>query len=214
LPREAAATAEAQLLAAQQSLLRHLWKADQMAQGLTDPAQLQELTRAGQAVGGRNRETLRQHGREALGSQADRLAARGEVPGRGPDLETLARSGRTYYQVVEDATTTARPLSLVAEEGLAWRRSLAATGLLVCFLLLVWVLSSYPTFVTVAHLFWPEQAVLLGLVGLQTFGPTWPVIFLLVLGIVARVLSVGGALLSLFQRGRKTRRPAFPAQSG
>jgi hypothetical protein len=90
--------------------------------------------------------------------------------------------------------------ALTADESLASRQALAATGLLVCCLLAVWALSSFPGFVALTRAFWPEQAVLLGLLGLQTFGPTFPVLFLLALGGIARILSLVSALLPLIQR--------------
>src|SRR5262249_59962636 len=87
------------------------------------------------------------------------------------------------------------------------RRASAATGLLVGLLLAVWVLSSLPAFVALTHLFWPEQVVVLGLLGFQAFGPTWPVVFLVVLGVSARALALVGGLLTFLRRPREAEPP-------
>src|SRR5205085_10885978 len=115
------------------------------------------------------RELLRRHGRELprLESGDALLADRG--------LEDQARSGKVYSRV--DSTPTAVPPPvLVGEQNLSVRRSLGGTGLLSCFLVVVWVLASFAPVVKLARVFWPEQAVLLGLVGLRLFGPSWIVV--------------------------------------
>jgi hypothetical protein len=83
---------------------------------------------------------------------------------------------------------------LISERGLARRQALAATGLLLLGLLLVWVLSAFPSALEAARRFWPEQVIVLGLVGLQALGPTWPAALLLAVGAAARLLLLGAAL--------------------
>ena len=60
------------------------------------------------------------------------------------------------------------------------------------------------------RLFWPEQVVVLGLFGYQAYGPTWPVVFLMILGVMARVLALGAGLLRFLRRPGESSREASP----
>jgi hypothetical protein len=187
-----------------------------------------------EALARENRDLTGAHGVEALRRAAERPSrAEGagalDGPGGGWDIEALAPSGRPFYRLlgapaedpqagrpaggypgpVSSAGADAAPPVLVPAARLERRRALAATGLLVCVLLGVWVLSGFPACVARLRSFWPEQAVLLGLFGLRAFGPTWPVVFLLALGGVARLLALASALRSLLQRCRSL--PPRPA---
>jgi hypothetical protein len=192
---------DARLTACQQRLARHLWNAEQLLKLAGSEKDSAEAIERLQELRDQQRELLRRHGREL-----PRLENGDALPAeRG--LEDQARSGKVYSRI-DSASTTVSPPTLVGEESLSVRRSLSGTGLLVCFLVVVWVLASFPVVVKLARLFWPEQAVLLGLVGLRIFGPSWIVVFLLALGVVVRVLLLGAALVSLVQRWLPQARPA------
>jgi hypothetical protein len=192
------AALESQLLACEQRASRHLWSAGYLLQRWatagTNTRQSREVTDRLQELRDQERELLRRHGRELPRLDPE------ELPADADDSGDTPREGRLLYHV---DPTPAWKQALLSEEGIQVRRSLTATGALVVFLLAVWVLASSATVVKVAHLFWPEQAVLLGLGGLQAFGPTWPVVFLLALGVMGRLLSLGGLLLSLLRRVRR-----------
>jgi hypothetical protein len=183
---------EAQLSAVLKCLDRYLWNAEQMLQALPGGAQEKETDRL-KALREQSRTQLRQLPRDI--TPAAGLLASSEAA-------DWSRTGLPLYRVdLRPPAAVASPgFSLTADDSLASRQALAATGLLVCFLLAVWTLSSFPGFVTLTRVFWPEQAVLLGLLGLQTFGPTFPVLFLLALGGIARVLSLASALMSFLHR--------------
>jgi hypothetical protein len=168
-----------------------------------------------------NRVLTDHRGRSSLRREAERLASgdgRAEagtpleagalVPaGRAAwDVEGLAGSGRPFYRL-SGGTTASASVEVVAPElvtsaGLERRRAVAATALLLCVLFAVWLLSAFPSVVALAQFCWPEQVLLLGLFGLQAFGATWPVVFLLVLGGSARLLALIGGLWGLIQRPR------------
>jgi hypothetical protein len=125
-------------------------------------------------------------------------------------VEGLAETGRPFYRLsggTSAAVEVAAP-GLVSAASLERRRALAATALLLGVLFGVWLLSAFPSLVARARWFWPEQVLLLGLLGLQRWGATWLVVFLLVLGVSARVLSLLGGLLRLLQRPRTGRKAA------
>lgn len=128
---------------------------------------------------------------------------------RSPPPETLAAPaapatqlghvGTPFYRVEERPSPPAA-VGLTPTKSLGTRQAVALSGVLICVLLGVWLTARLTRLTTLARWLWPEQAVLLGAAGWQTFGPTWPVIFLLALGVTARVLILGSLLLSLLQR--------------
>src|SRR5262249_39418538 len=117
-----------------------------------------------------------------------------------PAGEELPRNGKAFHRLDSQPAPKTPALWMTTTARLEFRWALTLTGLLLCGLLAVWVASSIPAVTALAHFLWPEQAVLLSLVSLRTFGPTWPVIFLLVLGAAARVLILGAAVVSFVQR--------------
>jgi hypothetical protein len=184
---------ESRITACQQRLARHLWNADQLLKLAGTEKGTAEAVERLQDLREQQRELLRRHGREM-----PRLES-GDSLKTDRCLADQARSGRVYSRVEDGSPKTAAPL-LVTEESLEFRHSLGGTGLLSCFLVVIWVLASFSPVVKLARIFWPEQAVLLGLVGLRVFGPSWVVVFLLALGIVARLLLLGSAVVSLVHR--------------
>src|SRR5262249_36809786 len=166
-------------------------------------------------------------GLAALRREAEQRAERGGVTDEGTtaddpapagwDVASLTGSGRPLRvslsgaQMPRGTVEVAAP-ALVTTADLEQRRALAATALLLGVLFAVWLLSAFPSFVALAHFFWPEQALLLGLFGLQLFGATGPVLFLLVLGGSARLFALASGLLRFIARPRPRQpHPARPA---
>jgi hypothetical protein len=183
---------QAQLLAILKRLDRHLSNAEEMLHSLPAGAHETHTERL---------KALREQSRAMLRSQPQEISPPSELL-YSSEATDWSRSGLPVYRVDPRPSTAAASagFTLTAEQSLASRQALAATGLLVCFLLAVWALSAFPGFVALTRVFWPEQAILLGLLGLQTFGPTFPVLFLLALGGIARILSLASAPMSYLQR--------------
>src|SRR5262249_34931492 len=80
------------------------------------------------------------------------------------------------------------------------KRAMGATLLLAVLLVLVWALAHFPGALAWVRTFWPEQMALLGCLGWQTYGPGLPLLFLIVLGVTARVLFLARRLLALLHR--------------
>jgi hypothetical protein len=214
---KAAGRLEAQLAACLQRFALHCRNADHL---LLSVADADNLTTQVRQLRRDNRTLIDQHGLGELRRQAERRrqGPADQDQDTGGNIEALAMSGRPLYWMEgeqkgeqkdegQKASTRreserALSLTLVATADLERRRALAASGLLAGLLLAVWLLSSFPKFVRLAHLFWPEQVAVLGLLGWQTFGPTWPVVFLVALGVVGRILFLASVFVSLLRRRR------------
>jgi hypothetical protein len=200
MTRKADEQADEQLTVCQRRFARHAHAASQLLLG-AGPAG-KDL--AGQLEGLRrdNRSLTDAHGLGALRRQAQRNWRQDSAGDTTWSIEELVEAGRPFYRV-QGAREPVQPVaapSLASRAEREQRRALAATGLLVGLLLAVWILSSFPSFVSLTHLFWPEQVVLLGLFGYQTFGLTWLVLFLLALGVVARLLALATGALRFLRR--------------
>jgi hypothetical protein len=121
--------------------------------------------------------------RQALASRSDALPERG-VPFRwesGPETQA--------------PQLTLRPLGEKQT-----RRALGASLLLATLLVLVWAVAQFPGILAWVRAFWPEQVALAGCIGLETWGPALPLLFLIALGGAARLLFLGRRLLLLLHR--------------
>src|SRR5262249_47860354 len=121
--------------------------------------------------------------RQAMASRSDALPERG-VPFRwqtGPETQA--------------PQLTLRPLGEKQT-----RRALGASLLLATLLVLVWAVAQFPGILAWVRAFWPEQVALAGCIGLETWGPALPLLFLIALGAAARLLFVGRRLLLLLHR--------------
>ena len=76
-------------------------------------------------------------------------------------------------------------------------------------LVVVWAVAQFPGVLAWVRAFWPEQVALLGCVGWQTYGPALALLFLIILGVTARLLFLGRRLLVLLHRP-----PADPGRGG
>jgi hypothetical protein len=127
------------------------------------------------------------------------LAGVGMVQAPGPRGDPLPERGAPLrWQTGPEADA---PRLLVAP--LSDRQTMRAAGaslLLAVLLVLVWALAHFPGAVAWVRAFWPEQVALLGCLGWQTYGPALPLLFLIVLGVTARLLFLGRRLLALLQR--------------
>jgi hypothetical protein len=193
-----------QLPACLEQFTRHAEIAEQLLRSLPpghpEPAGVEESRTALRRLRQENREFLAAHGiKEAVSHPSSAL---GQIEENAWNLETLSETGRPLYRV---STPKSSPtgLSLVRASSVERRQALAGTGLLVFGLLLVWLLSAFPSFVALTRLFWPEQVLALGILGLQAFGPVWPVLFLLVLGGTARLLFLVSAVRKWLRRPRE-----------
>jgi hypothetical protein len=80
------------------------------------------------------------------------------------------------------------------------RQALAFTGQWLIALVIVWTVALSSVLRTVARWLWPEQALLLGLLGWQLAGPTIIVLFLVALGVCGRLFLLVQGARALRQR--------------
>ena len=111
------------------------------------------------------------------------------LPERGTPLRWLSASN-----------AAAPPLLLTPLAEQQTHRAAVASLLLALLLVLIWALAHFPGALGWVRTFWPEQAALLGFLGWQTYGPTLPLLALIVLGVAARLLFLGLRLLSALHR--------------
>jgi hypothetical protein len=125
-------------------------------------------------------------------------------PGWGDSLP--ARGVPLYWQSSKGGLVPR--LSLVPVRAKEVGRTWSASVLLLVLLASAWVLAQFPGLRSGVRVFWPEQVALLGCLLWQTFGPSLLVVFLVLLGICARLVQLVQILL------RRFRRTAPPAESG
>jgi hypothetical protein len=148
------------------------------------------------------------------GPLADEAAAIAEPTGAGriqvpgPRGEALPERGTPLRWLSGPSADAPRPvLRPLAEQ--QTRRAAGASLLLAMLLVLVWAVAQFPGVLAWVRAFWPEQLTLLGCVGWQTYGPALALLFLIVLGVVARLLFLGRRLLALLHRP-----PSDPGRGG
>lgn len=169
-----------------------------------------------QSLRDRNRELARTSGFEEVRAEAERLARSaptasgvgtelpelagvGMLQASGPRGDLLPARGTPVYWL-SAAETAAPQVSLTALAEVRTKRALGVSALFGVLLLAVWGLSRYPPVRAWARLFWPEELVLLALVGWQTYGPAWPLALLAFCGIAARLWSLLKAGVALLHR--------------
>jgi hypothetical protein len=213
------------LAAAQQRFYRACHYAELGNRGNTDSlsAQLSELRE-------QNRQLARKHAFETTRAEAERQARLYRLPvGNHAELDQSATTepGPTSLPVRSDLgwgdtlPWRGSPLHWQSEKGglvprlvltpigaKNVKRTWSASVLLLVFLASAWVLAQFPGLRSGVRVFWPEQVALLGCLMWQTFGPSLLVVFLVLLGICARLVQLVQILLHHF------RRAAPPAESG
>jgi hypothetical protein len=127
------------------------------------------------------------------------LAGVGLVRAPGPRGDALPERG-TPLRWLSGPSADAPRLTLRSLGEQQARRAAGASLLLVMLLVLVWALAQFPGVLAWVRAFWPEQVALLGCVAWQTYGPALPLLFLIVLGVTARLLFLGRRLLALLHR--------------
>jgi hypothetical protein len=138
-----------------------------------------------------NQELARRHGFEDVRAEADRLAQKGEGPARtagaGP---VLPEEGTPLSWEAGSGGAAPRP-ELVPEQGRQVRAALASSGQWLGLLAAAWFLAWSPFLLARVRAVWPELLALAGAAGWSLAGPTFVVLFLVVLGVVGRLLLAG-----------------------
>jgi hypothetical protein len=201
MPSNGAEALRPRLLAAQERFYRACHRARfqaDMTSGLE--RQLQELL-------GRNRQMAQDHGLEALRSQVEKEVrdhpavpspdlARGRAPG-----ELLPQPGTATYWLTL-LPSSAPQLMLADLHREQTRQATFASWLLAGVLLGVWILSLSAAAAWI-RFFWPEQMAGLGVLGAALFGLNWVSIFLVLLGVIGRLLVASGWLMRWLQRAKR-----------
>jgi hypothetical protein len=82
--------------------------------------------------------------------------------------------------------------------------ALLSSGILVVFLVSIWLLSFSPRMVSLFPLTWPEQLLLLAILGWVWLGSNWISLFLGAVAVIGRLVIAVGWILKLVDQ-RKTR---------
>jgi hypothetical protein len=211
------------LAAAQQRFYRACRHAELGSNGSADStARLSELRE-------QNVQLARQYSFEAMRAEAERQARLYRPPAgnaAGPDEPGTRESAppilpvrsdlwwgdplpwrgtALYWQSTRGGLVL--PLVLTPVRAKEVRRAWSASVLLVVLLAAAWVLAQFPGLRSGVRVFWPEQVALLGCLMWQTFGPSLLVVFLVLLGVCARLVQLVQFLL------RRLRRAAPAAES-
>ena len=176
---------------------RHCRKAELAEVGAEAAADLRE----------ENRRLADTHGFDVVRRQAERQAATTASPwiasdtprsetAPAPDAFPPAERGTPVYWA---ATLPIDPprvtLAAAATRPAAW-----GTRLLTIYLALLAgavLLSFFPRLAHAARAFWPEQMLVLGVAGWALLGPTWMFVFLILAGVLGRLVHLAGWLGSL-----------------
>jgi hypothetical protein len=167
-----------------------------------------------------NRQLAQAHGFEELRARAERQARAGASPdslaagqpfallppaaadadrAAGPPGGPLPERG-TPLHWQGDADTAAPRVALTGFQSGQVKRALAGSLLLVVVLLVAWVVAQYPGVLGWVRAFWPEQMALLGCAGWQTLGLNLVVVFLILLGVCARLIALAQVAFALLRR--------------
>jgi hypothetical protein len=171
----------------------------------------------------RNQQLARQHNFEGIRAEAERLARLHRPPTNDAVAldEPAATGGRSptalpvrsdlwwgdplpwlgaplYWQNTKGGLVPRLVLTPVSANQV--RRTWSTSVLLVVLLLSAWVLAQFPGLRSGVRIFWPEQMALLGCLMWQTFGPSLLVVFLVLLGICARLVQLTQVVLHRFRR--------------
>jgi hypothetical protein len=146
-----------------------------------------------QALQTRDRELAARHGFEAERAEAEKQAQKGEAPAEGPARSAgpaLPEEGTALSWESEPGGAAPRP-ELASEQGRRVRAALASSGQWLGLLAAAWFLAWSPFLLARARAVWPELLALVGVAGWSLAGPTFVVLFLVVLGAVGRLLLAG-----------------------
>jgi hypothetical protein len=155
-------------------------------------------------------------------AELPQLAGVGMVQAPGPRGDALPERGTPLRWLTGSESDGPRVQLAPVREQQA-KRSVGLSVLLGLLLLLVWALAHFPGVLAWVRAFWPEQVALLGCLGWQTYGPTVPLLLLVVIGVSARLLFLGRRLLALLHRpapdpshgsGKRAALSAEPRSSG
>jgi hypothetical protein len=147
-----------------------------------------------------NQELASRQGFEEVSAKAERTA-RAEKPGSASSLvlEGATPAGWGTPVFAQAAADSPTPRLQLDPRTSHWAALLvSAQWLLVAAV--VWGLSFVPAWAIRLRSFWPEQVMLLGLLGWYLAGPTLAALFLFVLGACGRIVVLGAWAGSLFQR--------------
>jgi hypothetical protein len=144
----------------------------------------------------RNQELATRQGFDEVRVEAER-DARAEKP--VSVIYSGAPIGRGTPVFAQAAAESPTPRLQLVPEASHWA-ALLVTAQWLAVAAVVWGLSFVPTWAARLRPFWPEQVLLLGLLGWYLAGPTLAVLFLFVLGASGRVVVLGSRVGSLFHR--------------
>jgi hypothetical protein len=180
-----------------------------------------------------NRQLARQQGFEAVRAEAERAVSESTSvkagstetstqtlgplagptaasPDAWPDNLVPRRGTPLYWQAApEDAGPS---LVLATQQARNTWHVLGISLVLVVLLASAWVVAQFPTARGWIRMFWPEQVALLGCLVWQTFGLNLVIVFLILLGICARLLGLGQWLWTSLRRSPASP-PGSPAAS-
>lgn len=138
-------------------------------------------------------------------------AASGAERTPAPAGDLLPHQGTpTYWETAETGMVLHGRLVSAQEERTT--HALLASVLLVLLVLIAWAVSLFPRVVAWVQVFWPEQLLLVAVLGWWLLGMNWPSLVVGLAALVGRVVVVGGWLLALGRRRTATAAPA--ADSG
>jgi hypothetical protein len=166
--------------------------------------QLQQLQKANQQLAqARHLEKIQTQAESEARKELASLAKprRPEEGGQTPEWQgslVVDQGVPTYWRAEADEVTPNFRLAAVAVD--ETRHAAGLTGLLVVAVLLAWVISYFPKIVTILYTLWPEEVVLLGLLG-WCWGHAQGIYILLILaGLGARLCYLGRWALALLNR--------------
>jgi hypothetical protein len=145
-----------------------------------------------------NRALAEQLGFGEVREQAEREARAGTLPG-GADGPMLPERGTPLSWRAGPGGEAPR-LRLTAADSRRSEAAKAATGWWLGLLGVVWFIAMVPFLAAGARRLWPEQMLLLGALGGYLAGPTFLVLFLLLLGACGRLLLLVGVVRRSFRR--------------
>jgi hypothetical protein len=158
-----------------------------------------------------NRALAVQYGFEEVVREAEKQAGLAETTADG--AAGMLPAGGTPVSWLGGPKSEAPRLHLLSAEVQRTRLALATSGQWLGGLVVLWAVSLLPVGLSRLRLFWPEQMALLGALGWHLVGPTFVVLFLLLLGVCGRALHLAGWLRSLLRR-RAAVVPTGPSSNG
>ena len=157
-----------------------------------------------------NTQTARLRGFDKIRDEAERHSFGGsrttEVPERAEQasgsLLSLGERGTPTYWLTPAGRAPHIVLAPLGEREI--RKKVFASLALILSILVVWLISYLPRLCVWVQALWPEQMASLGVLGWVTLGPNWIAVFLVLLGVCGRTVSIGSWLLSTVAVRRRT----------